>query len=180
MIIVRTALYDRNKVTKMKNPIKIIYKSSKEILSKKNYLLLFLSITLLMVAIFILIPALTIPGNDIKYQLSLFTVKDYIALVPLASLISLMFSMQIYAHKRKESMRAAGKGTVGGSSGIIAGIFGTASCPMCVAAIFGFLGTGAVVFLVKYQWYVFGLSSSLVLVSLYLTSLNIEKNCEEC
>jgi len=164
----------------MKNPIKIIYKSAKEILSKKNYLILFLSITLLMIVIFILIPVLTIPGNDISFQLSTFTIKDYIALVPLASLISLMFSMQIYSRKRKKSMREAGKGAVGGSSGIIAGIFGTASCPMCVAAIFGFLGIGAVLFLVKYQWYVFGLSSSLVLISLYLTSLNIEKNCEEC
>ena len=164
----------------MENPIKTINASAIVTLSNKNYLLLFLALAVLMMTIFVLMPVFLIAGNDILFQLSTFTFKDYLALFPLALLIGLMFSMQVYNYKRKKSIKETGKGVVGGSSGIVAGIFGTASCPMCVAAIFGIFGTGAVLFLVKYQWYVFGLSSSLVLASLYLNSLAIDRNCKSC
>ena len=169
-------------IIKMKNPFKIIYKSSKEILSKKNYLSLFLIITLLLLAAYVLIPVFTIPGNDILFQLSIWKFKDYAVLIPLSFLVSLMITMQVYSfkQKRKNTLNETGKSVVGGYSGIIAGVFGTASCSSCVAAIFGFLGTGSVLFLIEYQWYVVAGSIALVLLSLYLSSLNVQKKCGVC
>jgi len=160
----------------MKNPIKIIYNSTKEILSKKNYLLLFLIIAIIVLAIYITIPVFTITGNDFLFQLSIFTFKDYVVMIPFSLLVSLMISMQIYSYKQRRSLRIVGKSIVGGYSGIVAGIFGTASCASCVAAIFGFLGTGSVLFLIANQWWVVSIAGLLVLLSLYLTSIGIDKN----
>lgn len=165
----------------MENPL-IIYQSSKEILSKKSYFILFSSTVLIMFLAYILIPVLSIPGNTILFQLSIWKLKDYAVIIPLSFLVSLMITMQVYSFKQKREnrLKETGKSVVGGYSGIVAGVFGTASCSSCVAAIFGFLGTGSVFFLIKYQWYVVTISIILVLLSLYLSSMNIQKNCKAC
>lgn len=164
----------------MKNPVKLVYKSAKEALSKRNYLIMFLIIFVLIIIINILIPVFTIPGNTILFQLSIFGFKDYLVLVPISFLVSLMITMQVYSYKKRKSLKEVGKSVVGGSSGLVAGVFGTASCSSCIAVLFGFLGLGTVYFLIKYQWYVVGISAAIVLLALYLTSLNIEKNCGVC
>ena len=101
-------------------------------------------------------------------------------MITLSSLIGLMVSMQVYVYKIKKSAKGVGRGAVGGFSSIMAGLFGTASCSSCVAALFGFLGVGTVFFLIQYQWYIVGISLFLMLISIYFTSLSIEKNCEAC
>jgi len=164
----------------MKNPIKLIYNSARETLRKKKYIWLFVIITTFLLSLYILIPVFSISGNSLLFQLSIFTFKDYVVLIPLSLLVSLMITMQIYSYKKRKSMKEIGKGVVGGYSGIVAGVFGTASCSSCVAAIFGFLGIGSVLFLIKYQWYVVGISAAIIILSLYLTSSSIEKNCEAC
>jgi len=151
----------------MKNPITTIYNASKKVLKEK--LITFLLITIGMFAIFLLIPVISIPGNSIPFQFSIWKVKDYLVLIPMSLLISLLFTMQLYAFKLKK----AGKCVVGGYSGVVAGVFGTASCASCVAAIFGFLGAGAVFTLIQYQWYVVSIALALVLVSLFLAARDI-------
>lgn len=164
----------------MKNPIKIIYESSKKVLNSKYYLKIFIISALLFLSIFILSPIFLTPGNSLSFQLGIFTFWNYVLIILLSGLIGLMISMQVYNYKIKKSMRGAGKGVVGGFSGFTAGIFGTAACSSCVAAIFGFLGLGTVFFLIEYQWYIVGVSLVFVLTSIYLTSKGIEKNCEVC
>ena len=161
----------------MENPIKIIYNASKRTLSNKNYLLTFIFISVLFITIFILIPVFVIPGNDLLFQLGIFTYLDYIIMFTLAILISLMISMQIYNYKLKKSIKKVGGAVAGGFSGFVAGLFGTASCASCVAAIFGFLGVGTVFFLIKYQWYIVGISLVFILISIYFNASSIEKGC---
>jgi hypothetical protein len=167
---------------KMKNQITIVYNSSKEMLSKKPYFLSFLLLILLMFALYVIIPVFSIPGNTILFQLSIWEFKDYAVIIPLSFLVALMITMQVYVfkQKKKNTMRETGKSVVGGYSGIVAGVFGTASCSSCVAAIFGFLGTGGVLFLVRYQGYVVAISLILVLLSLYLSSISLQKECKIC
>jgi len=162
----------------MINPTKIIYKAIKRTLSNRNYFLTFISISILFLAIVIFIPVFTIPGNDILFQLGIFTYWNYILMFSLSILISLMISMQIYDYNLKKSIKKAGGAVVGGFSGFIAGVFGTASCASCVAAIFGFLGAGTVFFLIQYQWYIVGISLIFILLSICLNSLSIERGCK--
>jgi len=163
----------------MTNPIKTIYNISKKVLSSKGYLKKFLIVTSLFLAIFILLPTYLTPGNTLKFQLiEVFTYWNYIMMILISASLGLMISMQIYSHKLKNSMKNTGKGVVGGFSGFVAGIFGTAACSSCVAAIFGFLGLGTVFFLIEYQPYIVIGSLLLVLISIYLTAKGIERGCD--
>lgn len=155
-----------------------MYSASKEVLQNKKYFGLFLLLSVLMIAIYILIPVFAISGNDLLFQLSVFTIKDWLLIVPLSGLIGLMITMQVYGYKKKKSLNV-GKGVVGSSSGIIAGLFGTAGCSSCLASLFGFLGVGNIFFLLEHQVYVVSISFVLIMVSLYFTSKKI--TCEgEC
>ena len=153
----------------MKNRLKIIYDASKEVLQSKKYVKIFAFLTLFMVAVYIIIPVLTIEGNDLLFQLSVFTIKDWLLIVPLSGLIGLMITMQVYSYKKQKSLNVA-KGVAVSSSGIIAGLFGTAGCSSCLASLFGFLGVGNVFFLLEHQVYVVSISFILILVSIYFTS----------
>jgi len=165
----------------MNNQITTIYKSSKKVLISEGYFKKFLIAVGLFLVIFILLPTYLTPGNTLKFQLTeVFTFWNYIMMILISALLGLMISMQMYTHKLKKSMKNTGKGVVGGFSGLVAGVFGTAACSSCVAAIFGFLGLGTVFFLIKYQPFIVGGSLLLVLISIYLTSVGIEKNCEVC
>ncbi|RMD66101.1 hypothetical protein D6817_04780, partial [Candidatus Pacearchaeota archaeon] len=89
-------------------------------------------------------------------------------------------ALQVYSYKIKSAGKNYGKGILSAFSGFTAGIFGTAACSSCIAAVFGFLGLGGVFFLVKYQWYVVSISIVLVLISVYLTARAVDKGCEVC
>jgi len=162
----------------MKNPLKIIYKASKEVLRKRNYFLIFIFVSVIFFSILFLIPVFVIPGNDIKFQSLVFSASDYLIMGFLSITIGLMISMHVYNFKMKRSAKSVGKGVVGGVSGFVAGIFGTASCFSCIAVVFGFLGAGTIFFLAKNQPYVVSISVLLLFISIYLISKNIVKGCK--
>ena len=165
----------------MSNPVKIIYKASIKVLHNKKYFKWFVISSILFLILFLLLPVFLTPGNSLSFQLTeVFTPLNYVLMIFLSLLIGLMISMQFYVNNIKRSLKGTGKGIVGGFSGFVAGIFGTAACSSCIAAIFGFLGLSTVFFLIQYQWYIVGGSILLILISIYLLSNNIEKNYEVC
>lgn len=99
-------------------------------------------------------------------------------------MISLFFSMHAYnfvrMRKVKEKAETLGAGGMGSSVGAFASIFGAATCPMCVASLFGFMGSSAVGFLLRYQWWVFASSLFLMLTSLYFVSAKVNSVCKKC
>ena len=161
-----------------------LFTAIKTVLTAKSYLLIFIAFFPIIFFVFILVPVSAIPGNDFVFQLSIFTPKDYAFLTILALLISLIITMQIFIFRRnknlKENIASAGVGAVGGSSGIIATVFATASCSSCVAVLFGFLGTGAIFFAVENRWLFVLLAIGLMLVSLYFAARKVNKVCVSC
>jgi hypothetical protein len=162
------------------NKIKIVLKTIGNVLSKKNYAVIFLITGLFFVIFFVSIPIFAIPGNSLKFQMGVYTPLNYLAIFFFSVLVGLMASMRTYNYKMKKSLRKVSGGVFGGFFGFIGGFFGTATCPACVAAIFGFLGTGATLFLIERQLYVMAVSAIFLLLSIYLTSMSIEKKCENC
>ncbi len=156
-----------------------ILNASKNVLGKRNYLILFIILSLFILSIFILIPTLLIPANSLSFQLSIFTIKDYTLLTILSVLTSLLIVMQIFSYKQAKSY-SSGRTAIGGGSAITAALFGTASCSACLAAVFGFLGIGTILFLTKYQWYIVSIAVILILISIYLTSLKLDGVCDSC
>ena len=92
--------------------------------------------------------------------------------------------MNVYAYRRAKAagdrLGVVAKSGIGGALGTLASVFGAASCPMCVASLFGFLGFGTVGFLARNQWWVFLAATGLMSVSLYFTSRKINGTCRAC
>ena len=156
-----------------------IINASKQVLSRRNYLILFIALIFIILAVFISIPVFLIPANSLLFQLTVLTIKDYVLLTILAVLTSLLIVMEIFSYKQAK-LCSSGRTSVSGGSAIIATLFGTASCASCLSAVFGFLGIGTVFFLVEYQWFIVGIAILIMLVSLYFTSLKLNGVCDSC
>lgn len=78
------------------NPNYII-SATKQVLSKKNYFIAFISLILLIFAVFVSMPVFTIPANSLLFQLMIFTIKDYVLLAVLSTLTFLLILMQVFS-----------------------------------------------------------------------------------
>lgn len=158
--------------------------ANKLVFSDKRYFFGFLVTAFVMFWLLIYIPIRTIPGNDLKFQLSILTSKDWFLFTMLLALTSLSAVMNIYILNNKKSLQdgvaMAGQGGTGFISGVIASIFGTATCASCVTFFFGFLGFGGVLFLLKYRTLIATGSIILMLISLYFTSKRVLNACDSC
>lgn len=154
------------------------------ILRERKYLALFLILYPIVFSVFVLIPIRAIPGNDLKFQLSIFTLRDYVVLIVLTLLIALSVIMQAYifrrARKAQEKAATLGSGLAGGYSGVLASVFATASCSSCAAALLGFLGSGSVLFLVENRWWVTFGTTILLFISLYFSAKKVVRVCVRC
>ncbi|MCH7529920.1 hypothetical protein IIB50_02270 [Patescibacteria group bacterium] len=161
-----------------------IIDATKITMQESVYRILFIPITILSAVLFVAIPVIFVPSNTLKLQFGLYTFSDYVVLTLLALLSSLFIIMKYFTYKqsKRESINLAsvGRGGLGGTSVTAASIFGAASCPMCVASLFGFLGFGAVGLLVTYQWWIFAITLILFLVIIYYSSRQIIGKCEKC
>ncbi|MBI2051996.1 hypothetical protein HYT33_04535 [Candidatus Roizmanbacteria bacterium] len=164
--------------------MKDIVLAGKTILSKKDYLIIFLSFIPLIFLFFVMVQIWTIPGNNIRLQLSIFKTRDYILTVLLSFLVSLFLVMQAFifrnAYSAKTKLASVGVGGATGYLGMGAAVLATATCAACLIALFGFLGFGSIVFLLKNQWWVVSVAIILLLVSLYFSSRKVNGLCESC
>lgn len=168
------------------NPITLIFNASKTALAQSFvYRLLFLAFVIAALILLVLVPVWSVPGNDISFQLSLFTFGNWILFLALAFLIALLLTMQIFIFRRAKSnaVRArslgnAASGAAGAYAGILGGVFATAACSWCVAAVFGFLGTGTVLFIAQNQLWAVLVALGIMIVSLYFASKKVNNACD--
>lgn len=164
--------------------MKQIFGASKTVLSNKVYLFGFLALIPLIFFLFVLIPVKTIPGNDLMFQLSIFSTRDYILTTFLSILLSLFLAMQIFIFRGSANVKSRvstlGSGGTSGFVAVVGSVFATAACSSCLFALFGFLGFNTLIFLLERQWYIVGGAIVLLLISLYFTSRKIDGICEVC
>lgn len=163
---------------------KQVISASKMVLQKRSYLIAFLLLMPLMAFLLFLIPVNVIAGNSIAFQLKLFSIKDYLMLFSVAGLESLLLVMFFYLFRRAQAQKmklaAFGHSNLGVISGLPAFLFGTKLCPMCIVAIFGFLGSGVVLSILQYRTWIFLASAAMLLLSIYSISRKINRTCEYC
>lgn len=161
-----------------------IWQATKIILSTKIYLITFLGLSVLILWFLIFLPASTIPGNDFAFQLSLFTLFDLLLLSILSGLTALSLIFNIFlliSRKKKEyGVSLLGQGITGIVSGMIASLFGSATCSACVFTFLSFLGFSGVVFLHEYRIPITLAAVFILTISLYLTSHKIMGVCNSC
>jgi len=160
--------------------------ASQKVLKNSKYQLLFAVTTVVFFCFFILIPLVTIPGNDLKFQLGIFRTRDYVLMAFLAVLVGLNLALQVYSFKQRGGTQKIPQsvmgGTVSGLSGIFGAVVGTAACASCLASLFGIigLGTGSVFFVLKNQSYFLIGAIAVMLISLYFAARKINKICQSC
>lgn len=159
----------------------------KTVLSDRRYLAAFVLITAVVFSLLFWIQVVTTPGNNGRFQIAIFNLKDWVILGAISILNAIFITIEIYIFNLKRSVqRSAGlgaglvAGSVGTSSGILASIFSTATCSLCVSAIFGFLGANSVVFLVDNRIYVVFVAVALLLLSLFLSARRFRNTCQAC
>ena len=161
-----------NKIRDAVSTITIIFQ---ERAIRYAFILLLPFITLLLYSI----PVISIPGNDLAFQLQLFTPLDFLLLFAVAALESLLLVMMFYMLRQRQ-LSGVGQGNLGLLSGIPAFLFGANFCPMCIAGLLGVFGPGVVAFAVQYRLWAFSLSIGILFVSLYSTSRKVQGVCEDC
>lgn len=170
----------------MLGPFVQIFKGVRTILGDKNYLPFFILLSPVLFVVMFLIPVKTIPGNEVSFQAQVFGYKDYLLFGWLALLSSLIITMHIYLFKRQRKIKASGTlksvamGGAGVFSGVVSSIFSTATCGICISALFSFLGAGTVFYLIDHRFYVVISSTGLLLLSLYFSSQRTNRVCDEC
>lgn len=159
--------------------------ASQKVLADKVFLIGFLVLSFIVFWILLYIPVRTTPGNDLAFQLSLLTSKDYMLLITLSVLTALSLVMNIYLFREQYDAKArlatVSQGSAGSVfAGLVGSLFGTASCGYCVASLFGFLGAGSIMFLLQYRHIVTITAIALLVVSLYFTAQKVLGICNVC
>jgi len=169
----------------MKNPFTTILFASKTVLAKRSYKIWLVILTLLAIILFVLVPVWSVPGNDISFQVSLFTAQNWLLFAVLAPLVALLLTMQVFIFRRAQnaaakakSLGGAASGVVGSYAGILGGVFATAACSWCVAVVFGFLGTGTVLFIAQNRFWAVLVAIGILLISLYFASKKVVNACD--
>lgn len=164
--------------------MKEIANATKILLSKRGYLVTFFVLAPLSFLLFIFLQVWTIPGNSLSFQLQVLTFSNDILLGILSILVAVFVTMQAFifrnAYSAQTKLASVGKGGTVGYLGVFAAVLGTATCASCLIVLFGFLGFGGIVFLLKNQPYVVSLSIIILLASIYFSSRKVNGVCENC
>ncbi len=166
----------------MRNIFKQPVLASKKVFQGKGSVFAFILLIPVIGFLLYLIPIKEIPGDSITFQARLYQFQDYLLIALIATFESLLLVMIFYLFRaqRKQQIAIIGQGNLGLLSGIPAFLFGTKLCPMCLFAIFGFLGSGAVLFLREYHIWLFLASIIILFFSLYSVAKKINGVCTSC
>ncbi len=153
-----------------------------EVFRKIEYYIIFGLSSLIMLFLYVFIPIYTTPGNDLAFFIKITPLWGLLILFSLSILMGLLITMQFYIFKnlKKLYVKESGSGVIAWFSSIISGLFSSATCATCISFLFAFLGTGGILFLLKYRWYISGLGFVLVLISIHLSIKRIKNHCDSC
>lgn len=150
--------------------------------AKKRYRLLFAGIFIAMAALFVLIPVWVVPGNTLVTEFELLTASNIAVMLFISALYALFVTMQVYAMRRKRTVRDATVVAGGSAGALFAGIAGSAFCASCLAPLFALfgIGFGGVLFVLEYRFYIVAIIVFFMLIALYLTARKIQRDCASC
>lgn len=154
------------------------------IIRDRNYMILLFIVWAVLFGLMFYLPVRVIPGNTFVFQASIFSFKDYLFLGTASLLSALIITIQVKIFRQKKSFKVmTGNATLGSTgllSGVVSSVFGTATCSLCVGALFGFLGANSVIFLVNNKTYVVLGSLALLGLSIFLSLKKLNNSCDVC
>ena len=166
----------------MLNKIIKVRELVKNILSKRNYLILFICSSALLFFVFYILTLATVtnqsPGifimmNGFWYTIATFFLLALIAMLFGAYAVILAYSIRLKLRHKKKASKSHG---IFGGAGFLTGLF-SAGCPMCGAFLFGLFGAPLTLFFMPFKGLELRmLALALLSMSVYL----IGKSLSEC
>ncbi len=154
------------------------------VIRDRNYTILLFIVWVVLFGLMFYLPVRAIPGNTATLQAVIFGFKDYLFLGIASFLSAVIIIIQVKIFRQRKSADVMAGNTALGSAGILSGIvssvFGTATCSLCVGALFGFLGANSVIFLVNNKTYVVVGSLALLGLSISLSLKKLNNSCDIC
>ena|SRR3989338_11569379 len=162
--------------------VTIPLEAARIVFAKRRYIIAVFALMVALASFIVFVPVVTIPGNDILFQLSIMPKSDHliILLVSFLTAFSLTYNLYLVRRNRNNYSESVGNATVSGFAGIASSFFGTITCISCATTIIGVLGVGTVAFLYQYRPLLATISIAILVVSLYLTSKKVLKLCGSC
>ncbi|MDP3982277.1 MAG: hypothetical protein Q8P70_01900 [bacterium] len=159
----------------------------REIITTPLYLVIISSVIISFAVFLFMIPVILIPGNDVAFQMSLYTWQQYTLMSSLAILVGLNAALQTYVlrQNRKRVVSRAAVETMGsGFSGMFAGIVGVTgiSCSACLVSLFALfgMGTGGAYFILSNQTLFLFASVGILVAILAVTLYRAVSGCPLC
>lgn len=160
-----------------------IYAAAKSAFRKRGLRFIFVLGTLALFAGMFIIPVVLIPGNSVSLHADLLQPADYVVLAGLSLASSLLVIIQINIFQKTRRKQIHGDTAVGGIGvlvGLFSSLFASATCALCVGALFSFLGFGTVLFFAQHRWYIIVFAGLLLFISLYFSSRRLNTGCSTC
>ena len=130
----------------------------------------------------LMIPVWTTPGHDLLFQLELLGVWGTLLVATLSLGNGLLFAMQTVIHrKRRKSSAAKNVAKATTLTGILTTSLGaTLACAACYSSILSIFGLGATAFVVEYRAYIAILALGLTTAALYYSAKRLNNACAVC
>lgn len=129
---------------------------------------------------FVLVPVLTIPGNDLSFYFEITPWWTYAMLAFFSIGLGVLAAMQLYLLQQPVAVKEKVGGFAGVFSGVTSGLYATAACGACVSTLFSFLGAGTTLFLNVHRTPLLGVSVLVLATAIYYNARKVNKHCSEC
>ena len=144
--------------------------------------LIFLSSSVALFLLLLLIPVWTTPGNDLLFQISLlgWSGNALVAVLSLANGLLITMQVTIREKHKKNSLthRIAQATTLTGI--LTSSLAATIACAACYSSLLSFIGLGTTVFVIEYRLYIALFALTLTATALHYSSKRLTNACTVC
>lgn len=156
-----------------------VHEALKTVFFNRAYVAGFVLASLAVFGAYVALPVLIIPGNSLELYLSNTSWPELAILAALAVLTGVLLSLNWFAY-RKSLAEKTGVGSFHAATSMLTSMFVSAKCPLCLAAVFGFLGSGALFFLADNRLPIGLAGTALLIGSIYFSSERVIVKCNQC
>lgn len=159
------------------------FSMSMQVFRDVRYVLLAFVWALLFLTLYLLVPALLVPGESLPFEFAHLTQVSSVLLVVLALLSGVLAAFETYAffNSHRIGARAIGRDGAGLLASLVGGILAAASCGCGVGILLGAIGLGGgALFVAAHQFTIILLMLAVVLVGLYFSARRAAGICATC